>query len=67
MNIDVTSKVDFQNNDDESLPLTQCVCGQKFKPWDFIIHIYEDDPKICPNCGRKLFFRNQIHVFEVQE
>lgn len=67
MKTDVTSIVDFQNNDDESLPLTKCVCGQTFKPWEFIISIYEDDPSICPNCGRKLFFKLGIQVFSVDD
>lgn len=37
---DVTDKVDFQNNDDESLPLTKCVCGERFPAWSQIVSIY---------------------------
>jgi DNA-directed RNA polymerase subunit RPC12/RpoP len=61
---DVTDKVAFLNNDDELLPIIKCVCGQKFEPWTFIISIYKDDPTECQSCGRKLFFRNMIRVFE---
>ena len=64
---DVTSQVDFHNNDDECLPITQCVCGEKFPAWSFVISIYEDTPKECPNCGAKLFFRLGIQVFQVEE
>lgn len=64
---DVTSLVDFQNNDDECLPITQCVCGKKFSPWSFIISIYEDGAYACPNCGRKFFFRLGIRVFQVED
>lgn len=65
--IDVTNKVDFQNNDDDSLPLTKCVCGKEFHVWDFIISIYGDMARECPNCRRKLYFKNSITVYEVVE
>ena len=65
MHKDVTNLVDFHNNDDECLPITKCVCGAKFTPWDFFISIYDDDPYRCPLCGKKLFFRLDIRVFEV--
>ncbi|GAH10675.1 unnamed protein product [marine sediment metagenome] len=65
MNIDVTDKVDFQGNDDECLPITKCVCGEKFEPWRFMISIYKDDPYACPACGRRLFFSMGIRVYEV--
>ena len=65
--VDVTNQVDFQNNDDECLPITKCVCGAKFDPWAFIIDVYEDDPANCPLCGRLRFFRLNIAGYEVQE
>lgn len=65
--VNVTKKVDFDNNDDESLPVTKCACGAKFEAWKFIISIYDDDPKVCPVCGRKFYFRNGIQVYEVIE
>jgi hypothetical protein len=65
--IDVTNQVDFHNNDDEFLPLTKCACGQKFEPWDFSINIYREDARTCTNCGRKLYFRLDIKVFEVHD
>ena len=61
----VTKKVEFQNNDDECLPITKCVCGAQFIPWEFIISIYSDDASSCPECGRKLYFCNEIQVYEV--
>ncbi len=64
---DVTTLVDFDNSDDEYLPVTKCVCGEKFSAWHFIISIYSDDPKPCPKCGRKFYFRNAIRVFQVEE
>jgi DNA-directed RNA polymerase subunit RPC12/RpoP len=60
---DVTSLVDFQNPDDESLPITSCVCGASFEPWHFIISIYEDSPTKCPHCGVELWFRIGVKVF----
>jgi hypothetical protein len=64
--IDVTDWVAFHGNDDEHLPLVKCVCGQRFQAWDFILGIYREWAKECPNCGRKLYFRNDIRVYEVE-
>lgn len=64
--IDVTANVEFGNPDDECLPLTRCVCGAEFEPWTNIISIY-DDPAFmepCPKCGRLLYFRATITVYE---
>jgi len=64
---DVTGKVRFHNNDDEFLPIVQCICGQKFPDWEFTISIYTDNPTECRKCGAKLFFKNNIQVFEIIE
>lgn len=65
MDKDVTDKVEFGNSDDEFLPLEKCVCGQVFGFWDHSLSIYRDNPTECPKCGRKLYFKNKITVFEV--
>ncbi len=65
--IDVTDQVVFLGNDGELLPIIKCVCGKEFPPWNFAISIYEDNPNDCPNCGRKLFFRNRISVYSFIE
>ena len=64
---DVTEYVEFGSVDDESLPLTKCVCGKKFDSWHHILGIESDEEyaKECPECGRKLFFRNSVHVYEL--
>ena len=64
--IDVTDQVDFHLNDGEALPLTRCVCGKKFPAWDFILGMYEDMPHTCPECGRRLYFKPSIRVYEVE-
>jgi len=63
--VDVTPYVDFKNNDNETLPVTMCVCGQRFEPWEFIISIYENTPSECPYCGAKLIFGNAIRVYQI--
>ena len=63
---DVTNLVDFGNNDDECLPITQCICGLKFQTWDYIINIYPEDAIGCPACGAKLYFRLGIKVYQVE-
>lgn len=63
---DVTEYVEFGNPDDECLPITLCICGAKYEPWDKIISIYDDDPRPMPCCGRKLFFRQVVTVLEVK-
>lgn len=65
--IDVTDYVDFQNPDDELLPLTMCVCGRRFEPWQFVISIYDEEPYDCPECGAKLVFHNAVRVYQVKE
>ena len=62
---DVTERVDFSENDGESLPLTKCVCGEKFSPWDQVLGVYRDHPWECPKCGAKLYFTFTIRVFQV--
>jgi hypothetical protein len=64
MDIDITTKVQFGDNDGEVLPLSRCVCGKRFDPWTFILSVYREDPKEC-TCGRKLYFKNVISIFEV--
>jgi DNA-directed RNA polymerase subunit RPC12/RpoP len=63
--INVTSEIQFNNNDDEALPITKCICGAQFDGWEFYISIYEDCPTPCPKCGRRFIFKNQITVYEV--
>jgi len=65
--VDVTDKVDFGINDDESLPLTTCVCGAAFETWSQIMGMGPERPWTCPQCGAKLFFRLSIRVFQVRE
>lgn len=62
---DVTEFVDFNSPDDECLPVTRCLCGKEFPIWDFVISIYPDMADGCSNCGKKLYFRNSVRVFEV--
>jgi len=64
MDKDVTSECRFGENDEELLPLKKCVCGKKFDSWDFILSIYREDPHVC-DCGRKLYFRNKITIYEI--
>ena len=64
---DVTDKVTFEGADDESLPLTKCVCGEMFKSWTQLVSIYPEHPWECPQCHRKLVFKSTIRVFEVVE
>ena len=65
--IDVTKDIRFGDNDGEYLPITKCVCGEKFNSWDFSISIYNDMLTECPKCNRKFYFRNSITIYEVIE
>ena len=53
MDIDVTDKVDFGLNDGEYLPLVECVCGQEFESWSFLLNNDSSYGKKCDNCGRE--------------
>jgi len=63
MDKDVTDQVEFGLADGDSLPLTKCVCGKEYDNWDFIIHTYSDHNCTC-DCGRKLYFKINITVYE---
>ena len=65
MDKDITDAVQFLGNDGEYLPLTKCVCGEKFRAWDFVLEARKTHYHKCPNCKRRLYFRNSISVYEV--
>jgi DNA-directed RNA polymerase subunit RPC12/RpoP len=65
--IEVTNDVDHENPDDEELPITKCVCGAEFKPWEHTISIYPEDAYECPKCGVKLYFIQTIKIYQIVE
>ena len=67
MPLDVTEQVQFGYIDNESMPLHKCVCGKKFDGWDQVLSMYENDAWQCDGCGRKLFFRCHVSVFQVTD
>jgi hypothetical protein len=67
VSVDVTDQVSFGNSDDEYLPITKCICGERFGHWNFTIGIYKDEPKECPMCGRRYFFTTSTRVYEVPQ
>lgn len=56
----------FDNPDDELLPLRRCACGREYPPWEMTLSIYSDSPTEMPCCGRRLYFRQDIEIVEVQ-
>jgi len=65
--VDITSEVQFGAPDDGYLPLMKCKCGEEFDYWEFVLSPYSKDLAVCPRCGRQLFFRQTITVYEVAE
>ena len=66
--VDVTDQVDFGWPDDECLPMKKCGCGATWALWEWdglLLSIYKDDPRECPECGRKFYWESHIKVFEV--
>lgn len=63
---DITDKVKFGGNDDELLSLLECICGQTFESWTFLLNADKSSPVKCPGCGRKLFFEVGIRVYEIR-
>jgi len=64
---DVTEHVEYYNFEQESMAITQCVCGAEFEPWKFNIYISREEAERCPQCGRALYFRAHVCVYEVTE
>lgn len=50
---------------DDEMAVHECVCGARFVPWEFYLTTNQDDPKACPQCGRRFFFQVWVKVFEV--
>lgn len=65
MTRDVTKLVRVGPIDDENIPMTQCVCGNTYQPWEGPILNY-DSPVECPACLRKFIFQVHVKVLEVQ-
>ena len=61
---DITNEVEFDDNDGGLLPLVKCACGKEFESWTFCLETDEDEPRECPNCKRKMYFRIKITVYE---
>lgn len=59
---DVTDEVIFGLPDADYLPLSRCVCDRQFGYWDFIINDDKSYPRLC-DCGRELYFEQNIHVY----
>ena len=65
---DVTRLVEFSYPDEESLPITKCVCGARFDLWDFVIDAeWEKEKYSCPVCNTKLCWTQTITVYQVEE
>ena len=45
------------------------MCGALFdsRSWEFVLSIYRDIAKVCPACGRRLYFTAGVRVFEVRD
>ena len=66
MDKDVTKEVDFGDIDSEYLHMRKCVCGREHKDYESI-SIYREYAEKCEDCGRKLYFRASITVYEVND
>jgi len=62
---DVTASVKFGPGRDELLPLTKCVCGELFYPWDFVLDT-DNDSNACHKCGRRYYFKSVITVYTIK-
>ena len=65
---DVTAEVRTGEIDGEMLPVTRCLCGAEWHPWEGpILHTGAENPYECPECHVKLYFTNQITVYALAE
>ena len=62
--LNITQRVATGFNDDELLPITKCVCGKRFKYWDFTIGLGRESAAKCPSCGHMLYFELTIQIYE---
>ncbi len=65
MATDVTNQMKYEPvSDEELLSITQCVCGKEFKPWEFTVSVYRDNPSTCPHCGRTFTFSVKVTIYQ---
>ena len=61
MKKDITTQIKINQIFDEEVISIECICGEK----ELTIDIYDDSPAECPSCKRKIYFRNNIKVYEI--
>jgi len=59
----ITSEVEFGFSDDEYLPITRCLCGAEFEPYEQWISIYESSPWECSECGAEMVWEFKPNVY----
>ena len=64
--VDVTEYVIAGFPDDEIMPVEQCVCGQKYDPWEQMISIYEEHATVMPCCGARLYWKPCWKVMSIK-
>lgn len=66
MTISKEVNVSLGDPDGEAAPVLTCVCGTTHRPWEVFISIYDDSARPMPCCGRRLYFRNSVRVYQVE-
>ena len=49
------------------LPITKCICGKTFQRDEFTINVGRENLSQCPACHRRLYFIDEVRIFEVVE
>lgn len=63
---DITSQVTVYDYNDDLVSISKCVCGHRFKPWEFILWADKDNPKQCPKCNKRMYCSIQVRVYEAE-
>lgn len=63
---DITTQVTIHSCEDEIASISKCICGATFQPWAFVI-TKRNQPRACPECGKKLYCLIEVKVFEVKD
>lgn len=65
VDLDVTRQVQIGIVDGDTASINRCVCGRAVLFPAMILFDRRRSAQACPMCGRRLYFRSEVRVFQV--
>lgn len=65
--IDITEFVYMECVNNKTISLLECVCGAKFVKNELRLSADKKKYQVCPACERKLYYSNDVRIWEIDE